>query len=271
MVPLFIAAALAYGAASFFYGAVQANDASAQGEKKSWPRWILLGAGLLHFCFIGTQSAAGAHPFESIYLALSLGSFTAVVGYLIISNKDRPMRGLGASLAPAALVTMTLSWAVDFDLAEGEAVIAGSRELLSVHIGLATLGLAVFSLAAGVAGLYLAMRRRLRQKVFRPGEEKQGLSLEGLERLHFWLVVIALPIFTLAVATGGLVLVDDGGLAMLKERGIEILAAGVAWIASVAVLVSRIGLGLRGRRAAWLTITAFAAIVVIVISYGVRS
>ena len=46
MVPLFIAAALAYGAASFFYGAVQANDANTQAEKKSWPRWVLLVAGL---------------------------------------------------------------------------------------------------------------------------------------------------------------------------------------------------------------------------------
>lgn len=269
MVPLFIAAALAYGAASFFYGAVQAKD-SAVDANKAWPRWILLAAGVLHFCFIGMQCIAGAHPFRSIYLAVSLGVLTTVGGYLLISGKQRPMRGLGASLAPTALVAMTLSWAVDLELGEGEAALAASSELLSAHVGLATLGLAVFSLAAGVAGLYLAMRRRLRAKVFRPGE-KQGLSLQGLEKLHFWLVVVALPIFTLAVATGGLVLVDDGGVAMLRERSIELLAAGVAWLASVAVLVSRIGLGLRGRRAAWLTITAFAAIVVIVISYGVRS
>jgi hypothetical protein len=48
------------------------------------------------------------------------------------------------------------------------------------------------------------------------------------------------------------------------------VAAGVAWLASVGVLAARGGWGIRGRRAAWLTIVAFAATVAIVVGYGVR-
>ena len=45
----------------------------------------------------------------------------------------------------------------------------------------------------------------------------------------------------------------------------------VAWLASVVSLGSRAVWGIRGRRAAALTMVAFASMILIVISYGVRT
>ena len=130
-------------------------------------------------------------------------------------------------------------------------------------------GLAGFTLAAGVAGLYLGMERRLRRKQFRPGGG--GLSLQGLDRLHHRLVLLVTPVFTLAIVTGVLWTVEVGGLEQLRGRMFEVAAAGVAWAASLVLLVSRAVWGTRGRSSAWLTLVAFLATVLIVVSYGVRS
>jgi glutamyl-tRNA reductase len=70
----------------------------------------------------------------------------------------------------------------------------------------------------------------------------------GLERLHYQLVLLVTPIFTLAIVTGVLWTVRAGGVESMGARWIEILMAVTAWLSSVGVLVLRVGLGLRGRR-----------------------
>src|SRR5262245_16675723 len=69
MLPFFILAALAYGAASFAYGAGADEGSSV----KQWARALLAGAALLHLATIGAQCVDGNHPFKSVFLATSLG------------------------------------------------------------------------------------------------------------------------------------------------------------------------------------------------------
>jgi ABC-type uncharacterized transport system permease subunit len=262
MLPFFILAALAYGAASFAYGAGTDEGSSV----KQWARALLAGAALLHLGTIGAQCVHGNHPFKSVFLATSLGLLIAVAGFLAISAKRRPMRALGAVLAPLGLIGLTVGVVMGPGAHELESVSVG---LIRAHIALATVGVSGFTLAAGVAGLYLGMERRLRTKQFQPGQS--GISLRGLDRLHWWLVLLVTPIFTLAIVTGAVILLRGGGVEMLSERAIELFAAGIAFVATTASLVSRAVWGLRGRKAAWLTMVAFLCMVLILISYGVRS
>ena len=97
------------------------------------------------------------------------------------------------------------------------------------------------------------------------------MSLAGLERLHYQLVLLATPIFTLAIVTGVLWTVRAGGVESIGARWIEILMAVTAWLTSVGVLVLRAGLGLRGRRLAQLTLVAFVCTLLVIVWYGVRS
>lgn len=260
MLSFFILAALAYGAASYAF----ASEPEQVGKFPTFARKILIGAGILHVVYIGSQCLEGHHPFTSIFSVLSLGALLALAGYLLISRK-RSMDSLGAVLAPIALVSLAL-----------EVIFTGAYHphdsdpsfLAKVHIGLATAGLAGFTLAAGVAGVYLGMERRLRKKRFKPPE--RAVSLIGLDRLHYRIVLLVTPIFTLAMVTGIVWILRLGDFATLGSRWFEILVSFVVWLASMTLVVMRVGFGMRGRKSAWLTLLAFSCTVVVVVYYGIR-
>ena len=264
MLPFFSLSALGYGAASFAFGA-GSDPGSAV---KDWARGLLAVAGLLHFATIGAQCVDGNHPFKSVFLATSLALLVTVVGFLAISAKRRPMRALGAVLAPLGLIGLTLGVVMGPSSGIGVGTDVDA-DLVRAHVALATGGVAGFTLAAGVAGLYLGMERRLRNKQFQPGQS--GISLRGLDKLHWWLVLLVTPVFTLAIVTGAMILLREGGPDMLAQRGVELAVAGVAFLATTASLISRAVWGLRGRKASWLTLVAFASMVLILISYAIRS
>lgn len=269
MLILFILAALAYGAATFAYGTRSIErDRDDDAGPFRFARLLLAVAAALHVFAIGTQCVQGDHPLKNIYLATSFGTLIAVGGYLGLARRGRGLDSLGSVLAPVGLIGLALG-VMFSDVAGTASVVGGAKQLGSAHVGFASTGLAGFTLASGVAGLYLAMERRLRRKVYRPG--RGGLSLQGLDRLHHRLVLLVTPIFTLAIVTGVLWMVEGGGLDQLRGRLFEVAAAVVAWLASVSLLVSRAIWGTRGRRSAWLTLVAFAAILLIVVWYGVRS
>lgn len=272
---LFILAALTYGAASFAYGldpdepdSASRSQVARQASLRQRRAHLLLAfAGLLHFCTIGAQCVRGEHPFESVFLATSLGALIAVAGYCALTLA-RPMHALGAVLAPVGLLGLAVG--VMFGATSvHDPLPAPVHSLATAHIGLATVGLAGFTLAAAVAGLYLAMERRLRAKQWKP--RPGSMSLAGLERLHYQLVLLVTPVFTLAIVTGVLWTVRAGGVESIGARWIEILMAVTAWLTSVGVLVLRAGLGLRGRRLAQLTLVAFVCTLLVIVWYGARS
>ena len=264
---LFIVAALGYGAATFVYGAERTRDEGHTGEEgpQRFGRLLLAAAVLLHYLAIGAQCVEGDHPLKNIYLATSFGTLIAVAGYLPLSRAGR-LDALGPVMAPLGLVGLTLG--VVFS-GLGEGAVPGAQGVASAHVGFASAGLAGFTLAAGVASLYLVAEQRLRNKKFRPG--RKGMSLAGLDRLHHRLVLLVTPVFTLAIVTGVLWILEAGGPARLQGRLFEIGAAAIAWLASVSLLVARAAWGTRGRRSALLTILAFGSIVLIVVWYGVRT
>ena len=269
MLILFILAALAYGAATFAYGS-RATEREREDDTGPfrYARLLLAVAAALHVFAIGAQCVHGDHPLKNIYLATSFGTLIAVGGYLALARPGKGLDALGPVLAPLGLVGLALG--VMFSDVVGTAgAVPGGKDVGSAHVAFASAGLAGFTLAAGIAGLYLGMERRLRRKQFRPGGA--GLSLQGLDRLHHRLVLVVTPVFTLAMVTGVLWMVEEGGLELTQGRWFEVAAAVVAWVASVMLLVSRAIWGTRGRRSAWLTLVAFLAIILIVISYGVRS
>ena len=272
MLILFILAALGYGAATFAYGSHPEDRAPGSGEEPAdeglarYGRLLLAISAVLHVFAIGAQCVDGDHPLKNIFLATSFGALIAVGGYLLLS-RGRQLDALGPVMAPIGLIGLVLG--VVFSSAGAQPTVPGGTGVASAHVGFASAGLAGFTLAAGIAILYLAMERRLRRKVFRPG--KGGMSLQGLDRLHHRLVLLVTPVFTLAIVTGVLWIIDAGGLSGLSGRVFEVAAAMVAWAASVSLLVTRAVWGMRGRRSAWLTLLAFTAMVLIVVWYGVNT
>jgi ABC-type uncharacterized transport system permease subunit len=170
----------------------------------------------------------------------------------------------GAAFAvPASLTLLLLARLVP---AEAGATRVGP--LGFTHIFLATLGMAVFALAAVLAVLFLVEERRLKRKRFdRVGVEA---PLATLDRLALRCVSIGFPIFTVALVTGAVWIARLGGIETAEAHRPEYLIAVATWVAFGVLLVARVGAGWRGRRAAWLTLAGFGGTLVVLLFYVLR-
>ncbi len=220
----------------------------------------LLAAFIVHFLEIGWRGIHELHPATSVREALGFLSWLMVGGYLLASIRQR-LGVLGAFVAPAALVVLAAARLSP----SGEALV-GLSALGRIHISLATLGVALFALATGLAVVYLFAERNLKRKRFDGILFRRGLALETLDLMAHRLVVIAFPIFTLAIMLG-VVWVSQRASGFGRP---EYSLALVTWISFAALIVTRTTHGWRGRRTAWMTIVGFVAAVMVFAIYLLR-
>ena len=212
---------------------------------------------------IGARCLVGQNPVSSTPEAVALVGFLIAAGYLLVGLRYR-LTAAGAFAVPASLILLLLARVVPDD---SGALRMGS--LGRVHVLLATLGVAVFALAAVLAVLYLLEERRLKHKQFeRSGREA---PLATLDRLALRCVSVGFPIFTVALVTGAVWVARLGGVATAEAHRPEYLIAIAAWLAFGVLLVARVGAGWRGRRAALLTLGGFAGTLAVLLVYVVRT
>jgi len=226
-------------------------------------RLALTFAVLLHFGDIGARCVHGQNPIASTPEAMSFIAFLAAAGYLLASLRY-PLASAGAFAAPAALVLLVLARVVPV---EEETPHMGT--LGYTHIMLATVGVAIFFIAAVLAVLYLFEDRKLRRKEFGPLRGR-GTPLETLDRLAARCVSVGFPIFTIAIVTGAMWIARLGVLRRPTAFRPEYLIAVVTWVAFAALIFARVGAGWGGRRAAWLTVGGFGGTVLVLVVYFLR-
>lgn len=220
-----------------------------------------LPAGMLLCGFLAHTAALAAHFFQEGYPvvtalrdALLFKSWLMVAGYLLIKLKY-PVAVLGCIIAPLAFL-MSLA-----ALASGSGTGALPPALktfwLPLHVTLAFLGNAVFALAFGVSLIYLLQEHRLKHKQL-TSLMKRFPPLEALDRLNYILLVWGFPFMTLGILTGSLWAgIYWGDYWSWDPRQIS---SGIAWLFYGALLHGRITAGLRGRKAAVLTVVGFAVV-----------
>jgi ABC-type uncharacterized transport system permease subunit len=198
--------------------------------------------------------AARAEGFPWGTWAGSLNLFVwFVVGTYLVWGCRSPFRLLGLAVMPLAVALFAVAWA-----AGG----AGSRSrselsdvFLVFHVGLVLAAFAGFTLAAGLAGIYLWQERRLKRRA--PNVLRQRApSQEALDRLTARTVAVAVPALTLGLAVGVVRLVLEGG-------GFDALMAVAlaVWVAYAGFLVLRYEAGWRGRRTAYLALAGIVFVV----------
>jgi ABC-type uncharacterized transport system permease subunit len=176
-----------------------------------------------------------------------------VVGIYLVWGCRSPFRLLGLAVMPLAVALFVVAWA-----AGG----AGSRSrselsdvFLAFHVGLVLAAFAGFTLAAGLAGIYLWQERRLKRRA--PDVLRQRApSQDALDRLTARTVAVAVPALTLGLAVGVVRLVLEGG-------GFDALmgAALAVWVAYAGFLFLRYEAGWRGRRTAYLALAGIVFVV----------
>jgi ABC-type uncharacterized transport system permease subunit len=192
---------------------------------------------------------ASGFPWATWAGSLNLFVWLVVGAYLIWGCRS-PFRLLGLAVMPLAVALFAVAWVA------GGAGSQSRSELgdvfLAFHIGFVLAAFAGFTLAAGLAGLYLWQERRLKRRA--PGVLRQRApSQEDLDRLTARTIAVSLPALTLGLAIGLARLVVDGG-------GFDALM-GVAlavWAGYAGFLLLRYEAGWRGRRTAYLALAGLA-------------
>ena len=198
--------------------------------------------------------AARAEGFPWGSWAGSLNLFVwLVVGAYLVWGCRSPFRLLGLAVMPLAVALFVVAWAA------GGAGSDSRSELgdvfLAFHVGFVLAAFAGFTLAAGLAGLYLWQERRLKRRA--PDVLRQRApSQEALDRLTARTVAVAVPALTLGLAVGVVRLALEGG-------GFDALmvAALAVWVAYVGFLFLRYEAGWRGRRTAYLALAGIALVI----------
>jgi ABC-type uncharacterized transport system permease subunit len=214
-----------------------------------------------HAVDIGWLCMHGLHPVVNAREALSFASWL-ICGAYLAAQVRYSMPVVGTLVVP---ITIILDVAARLT-PSAEAPRAGSV-LGSVHITLATAGVALFAVAAGGAVVYLVEERNLKRRRT-PRLTQRGPALETLDRLNRRFIVLGFPVFTVALITGAVWVMRIPGSHGLFTPQYAMAAA--TWILYATLLTARVTLGWRGRRAALMTLLGFATALTVLLIYFVR-
>lgn len=200
--------------------------------------------------------AADADGFAWGSWAGSLNLFVWMcVGAYLIWGCRAPYRLLGLAVMPLAAVLLVLAWAAGG--AEDSRPSGLGSLFLAFHVGLVLAAFAGFTLAAGLAGVYLWQERRLKRRsatVLRV----RAPSLASLDSLIGRTVAVALPALTVGVGIGLARLESAAG----SFDAVMVMTL-VAWGVYALFLVLRYEAGWRGRRAAYLALAGFVLVIAV--------
>src|SRR5262245_8105617 len=192
---LFGFAFLAYAGAAIAY-AIDARRAGPAGRFATWG--VRLGW-LLQTALLAVQAArADGFPWETWAGSLNLFVWLVVSVYLIWGCRTK-YRLLGLAVMPPAVFLLLAAWIGGATDSHKEGVY--SSAFLAVHVGLVLAAFAAFTLAAGLAALYLWQERRL--KLHRAGGVLgRAPSLVTLDSLAGRVVLFGVPALTAGIAAG---------------------------------------------------------------------
>jgi ABC-type uncharacterized transport system permease subunit len=203
--------------------------------------------------------AHGQHPVVNAREAIYFLSFLMVGAYLVMSLRiDVPV--VGSLLVPAAMVLDVAA-----RLTPSREAAHDSTLLASVHITLASAGVAAFAVAAAGAVLYLLTEKNLKRhktgRLF-----GRGPALETLDRLNRRCITVGFPLLTVAMVTGAIWVMRLKGVLLTPQYAMST----VTWVLYAILLVARVTAGWRGRRAALMTLAGFGAAMTVLLIYFLR-
>ncbi len=219
-----------------------------------------LGAGALAAGFL-VQSATvvmqlsrlGLPPVTTLREELSFLAWLVAGGCLIVARGPR-LAAVGAVVSPLAFALVAAAAMLHQD---ATATVAPGV-WLRAHITLVLIGAAVFGIAFSVSVVYLIQERLLKTRQ-RGWLIHRLPSLEQLDRLNYRCVAWGFPLLSLGILAGGVWAVSKGER-FWSWDALEVFSL-LTWLIYAGLLQFRFTAGLRGRRAAALTIVAFGMVI----------
>lgn len=198
---------------------------------------------------------SGYMPFTNLYESLVFFSWTLIVIYMIFSFKYR-IEVLGVFILPLVFFSLLYAGFLPNDI--NPLMPALRSHWLEFHVTISFFGYATFALAFSTGLMYLIQEHYVKMK--RPAPFYYLLpSLDMLDEVNYRLISIGFPLFTASIILGAFWANQVWGSYWSWDP--KETWALVTWFIYVAYLHSRHTYGWRGRRAAYLSVIGFLAIV----------
>lgn len=210
---------------------------------------------VFHFVSLTEHALAVRHfPVSNISEATSLFAFLIVMGFLIVYWRYR-ISSISVFIFPIVFV-MVLGSAASrhpgkFDLP------VFSASWLPWHISFALVGYVALFLTFVSGLMYLIQENELKRK--KPRAFYYRLPpLEVVDNIAYWALTIGFPFITVAIILGTLGAASTWGPRWLEDP--KVWLTFLLWFVYMALVYSRVGAGVRGRKAAYFSIVGLVAV-----------
>ncbi|NLI82541.1 MAG: c-type cytochrome biogenesis protein CcsB [Deltaproteobacteria bacterium] len=223
-----------------------------------WASWgILLAGALFHGAAIAVRSMDKEHlAVTSSAEGLSFFALVLVVTYLLVQVRLQ-LRILGSFVSPLAVIFMLASSLLPPDIIPKSGVFQSGWVVL--HVSTLFLANALFALAFSAGVMYLLQERQIKHKSF--GKLYNRLpSLDRLDAINYYCLLIGFPLMTVGLLVG-FTYAGNVWRSPWNWDPKEIFAV-ITWVIYAVLLHERLTVGWRGRRAAWMAIVGFSAVLV---------
>ncbi|MEU8796195.1 c-type cytochrome biogenesis protein CcsB [Spirillospora sp. NPDC048819] len=240
-----------------------AEDAEDGGERPQldWVRLAVLlnvlGWGAHLGVMVTRGLAASRWPWGNMYEFLTAIAFAAVTAFMVVMYRYKA-RFLGSFVMAAAVVALGVAniWLYD---SVGPVTPALNSYWIAIHVSAAIIATGAFTVAGAATILYLVKARmEARGAVADGGVLSRMPSAESLDRLAMRVTMFAFPIWTAAIIMGAIW--ADQAWGRYWGWDPKEVWSFVTWIIYAAYLHARATAGWKGRKAAILSLLAFAAL-----------
>lgn len=193
-------------------------------------------------------------PLTNIQESLSFFSL-AIVGGFILFERRYKVTTLGSFITPVALLMLIASSSLHAAVRQLPPILQSNW--FGIHALLAFVSYACFTIAAGVAVMYLIQRYFLKTKHF--GALFQKLpSLETMDEISYRCLTVGFPLLTIAIISGSIWSEQAMGSYWIWDR--KQTWSLIIWLIYATLLHGRLTIGWRGKRAAILSILGFIVV-----------
>ncbi|WP_313673330.1 c-type cytochrome biogenesis protein CcsB [Mycolicibacterium sp.] len=221
---------------------------------------VYLGIGLLLACIVLRGLATARAPWGNMYEFINLTSFCGLVAGAIVLRKPQ-YRALWVFILVPVLVLLTISgkWLYTY---AAPVMPALQSYWLPIHVSVVSLGSGVF-LVAGVASILFLLKM---SKYAEPGRTGvlAGIAAklpdaQTLDRIAYRTTIFGFPVFGFGVIFGAIWAEEAWGRYWGWDP--KETVSFIAWVVYAAYLHARSTAGWRDKKAAWINIVGFAAMV----------
>jgi cytochrome c-type biogenesis protein CcsB len=228
-----------------------------------------VGIGLLLVCIVLRGLSTSRVPWGNMYEFINLTCFCGMVAAAVVLRRPR-YRALWVFVLVPVLILLTVSGHWLYTNA-APVMPALQSYWLPIHVSVVSLGSGVFLVAGVVSILYLVKMSKLGDPRTRGGEEgpaRDGVAAsivarlpdgQTLDRIAYRTTIFAFPVFGFGVIFGAIWAEEAWGRYWGWDP--KETVSFIAWVVYAAYLHARSTAGWRDRKAAWINVAGFVAMV----------